>query len=130
MRSRPKSPSLLIDATGMLPAARQVPSPNCDDRPENTPIELLVIHNIALPPGEFGGGAVEAFFCNTLDPNLHPYYEQIRDLRVSAHFFLRRNGELVQLVACHQAIVPLSYYHAVTEIFQFVIANHVAIVLP
>lgn len=102
MRSRPKSPSLLIDATGMLPAARQVPSPNCDDRPENTPIELLVIHNIALPPGEFGGGAVEAFFCNTLDPNLHPYYEQIRDLRVSAHFFLRRNGELVQLVACHK----------------------------
>ena len=100
MRSRFKSSNFLIDPAGMLSAARYMPSPNCDDRPENSPIELLVIHNISLPPGEFDGGAVEAFFANRLDPNLHPYYEQIRDLQVSAHFFLRRNGELVQLVPC------------------------------
>jgi len=65
-------------------------------------IELLVLHNISLPPGSFGGSGVEELFTNRLKASAHPYYEQIAGLRVSAHFFLRRTGELVQFVSCHE----------------------------
>ena len=75
-------------------------SPNCDARPEGETISLIVIHNISLPPGVFGGPGVEQLFTNRLDPAEHPYYEGIRALRVSAHFFIRRDGELVQFVPC------------------------------
>lgn len=75
-------------------------SPNHDQRPANTEIRLLVIHSISLPPGEFGGPGVEQLFSNQLDPNEHPYYSGIAELRVSAHFFIRRNGQLVQFVPC------------------------------
>lgn len=78
-----------------------MPSPNCDDRPD-LPVCLVVIHNISLPPGEFSGPGVEALFTNELDPTAHPYYAQIFELRVSAHFFIRRDGELVQFVSCNQ----------------------------
>lgn len=91
-----------LDADGWLTVARRLPSPNCDQRPDGEAITLVVIHNISLPPGEFGGPGVEALFTNRLDPTAHPYYETIRDLRVSAHFFIRRNGELVQFVPCSQ----------------------------
>lgn len=91
-----------LDAEGWLTAARRLPSPNCDQRPEGEAITLVVIHNISLPPGEFGGPGVEALFTNRLDPAAHPYYETIRDLRVSAHFFIRRDGELIQFVPCSQ----------------------------
>lgn len=91
-----------LDAEGWLTAARRLPSPNCDQRPEGEAITLVVIHNISLPPGEFGGPGVEALFTNRLDPTAHPYYETIRDLRVSAHFFIRRDGELIQFVPCSQ----------------------------
>jgi AmpD protein len=80
--------------------ARQVPSPNADARPPGTAITLLVVHNISLPPGVFGGEDVLRFFTNTLDWGSHPYYEPLRALRVSAHFFVRRTGEVIQFVPC------------------------------
>jgi AmpD protein len=77
-----------------------VPSPNCDERPVGCAIDLLVIHAISLPPGEFGGRAIEDLFLNRLDPSAHPYYADIADLKVSAHFLVRRDGALVQFVSC------------------------------
>jgi AmpD protein len=85
---------------GWYAAARRVDSPNQDARPEADAPSLLVIHAISLPPGQFGGPEVEALFTNQLDPTRHPYFAQIADLRVSAHFFIRRTGELVQFVPC------------------------------
>lgn len=89
-----------LDAAGWLAGARHVESPNCDARPEGEAIRLVVIHNISLPPGAFGGPGVEQLFTNRIDPHEHPYYAGIKDLRVSAHFFIRRDGELVQFVPC------------------------------
>ncbi len=84
--------------TGLLEQARQVPSPNQDARPAGCAPELLVIHSISLPPGEFGGSWIERLFCNTLDSSAHPYFAEIADLKVSAHLLIRRDGELVQFV--------------------------------
>ena len=100
MHHRHRPIAFAIDAEGILSGARQVPSPNVDDRPADLPIELIVIHNISLPPGEFRGNSVEMFFSNRLDPHLHPYFAQIHNVRVSAHFFVRRNGEILQFVPC------------------------------
>ncbi|OYY92420.1 MAG: N-acetylmuramoyl-L-alanine amidase [Hydrogenophilales bacterium 28-61-23] len=91
-----------FDSAGWTAAARRIDSPNCDPRPDETAITLLVIHNISLPPGQFGGPGVEQLFTNRLDPAAHPYYATIHGLRVSAHFFLRRDGELIQFVPCGQ----------------------------
>lgn len=91
-----------IDDLGWASGARRVASPNCDERPAQAGIDLLVIHNISLPPGEFGGSGVEQLFTNRLDPGAHPYYAGIHMLRVSAHFFIRRGGELIQFVPCRQ----------------------------
>lgn len=88
----------VIDAEGWLLAARRIASPNCDVRPEGHAIRLLVVHAISLPPDEFGGPGVEQLFTNRLDPAEHPYYATIHHLRVSAHFFIRRSGELIQFV--------------------------------
>lgn len=88
------------DEDGRLEAVRFVPSPNYDERPSGESVSLLVIHAISLPPGEFGGHGVEALFTNRLDPTQHPYYREIAGHRVSAHFFIRRNGELIQFVPC------------------------------
>ncbi len=87
-----------FDPAGWLRLARRLPSPNCDDYSADTRPELLVIHNISLPPNEYGGDGVERLFTNTLDPAEHPYYATIAHLRVSAHFFIRRDGELLQFV--------------------------------
>ena len=84
---------------GWLSGCRQVPSPNCHRRAQDQSIELVVIHNISLPPGEFGGNDVERLFTNSLDPQAHPYFEDIAKLEVSAHFFIRRDGEVVQFVS-------------------------------
>ena len=84
---------------GWLSGCRQVPSPNCHPRAQDQSVELVVIHNISLPPGEFGGDGVEHLFTNSLDPNAHPYFEDIAKLEVSAHFFIRRDGEVVQFVS-------------------------------
>ena len=91
-----------IDALGVCNPARFVPSPNADARPEGAQCELIVLHNISLPPGVFSGDAVERFFTNRLDVAAHPFFEQIANLRVSAHFFLRRDGGLVQFVECER----------------------------
>jgi AmpD protein len=88
--------------SGLIQGVRFVASPNCDERPVGTPVDTLIIHSISLPPGMFGGTGVEHLFCNCLDPNEHPYYREIKDLKVSAHFLIRRNGELVQFVPLHQ----------------------------
>lgn len=88
-----------IDAQGLLVGCEYIPSPNCDDRPAGE-IELLVIHNISLPPGEFGGDGVQRLFTDTLDTNAHPYYQTIAGLKVSAHFFVRRDGRIIQFVSC------------------------------
>lgn len=87
----------LID--GWVSSARRVPSPNREPRPTGAEPCLIVIHNISLPPGEFGGPAIEQLFTNTLDWAAHPYYGSIRGLRVSSHFLLRRDGELLQFVS-------------------------------
>ena len=91
------SAPLTLDAAGWVHPARHVPSPNHDAQPE-TPC-LLVVHHISLPPGQFGGDDIERLFTNTLDPNTHPDYHWIAALRVSAHFLIRRDGELVQFVS-------------------------------
>jgi N-acetyl-anhydromuramoyl-L-alanine amidase len=90
---------LKVDAQGLLDGCEYVPSPNCDDRPGG-PIELLVIHNISLPPDEFGGDGVLRLFTNTLDVTAHPYYGEIAGMKVSAHFFVRRDGKIFQFVPC------------------------------
>lgn len=89
-----------VDEAGWIAAARRIPSPNQDERPTGEVVSLVVIHNISLPPGEFGGEGVIELFSNRLDPAAHPYYETISGLRVSAHFFIRRDGELIQFVPC------------------------------
>ena len=83
---------------GWLSPARHLVSPNCDDRPQNCPIELLVVHGISLPPGEFGGPWIDALFTNVLDTDAHPYFREIEKLQVSAHLLIRRDGEIVQYV--------------------------------
>ena len=84
--------------TGIVAGARQVASPNCDDRPAGVEPELVVLHGISLPPGEFGGDAIDRLFTNTLDPHAHPYFREIAALRVSSHLLVRRDGTLVQYV--------------------------------
>lgn len=83
---------------GWLAQARAVPSPNHDARPPGTGIDLLVVHHISLPPGRFSGDAVERLFTNRLDPAAHPAFAPLEGLRVSAHFLVRRRGELLQFV--------------------------------
>lgn len=83
---------------GVLDGCRQVPSPNCDSRPAGTQVTLLVVHAISLPRGEYGGDAIERLFTNRLDTGAHPSFATLAGLRVSAHFLVRRDGELVQFV--------------------------------
>ena len=88
---------MLLDE-GWLAEARRVPSPHYDCRPDDENPSLLVVHNISLPPGEFGGPWIDALFTGTIDPNAHPYFAGIAHLRVSAHCLIRRDGEIVQYV--------------------------------
>lgn len=91
-----------IDKSGWLfgpePVSRHL-SPNQNDRPANTPISLLVIHGISLPPGQFGGQFIEEFFLNQLDPGQHPYFKSIVEQKVSSHLLIKRDGQLVQFVS-------------------------------
>ncbi len=86
-------------ADGWLEGAIWRPSPNYGERPAGE-VSLVVVHNISLPPDEFGGDWVEAFFLNRLDPLAHPYFATIADAQVSAHFYIRRDGRIVQFVGC------------------------------
>ena len=101
MRPRPEPPPFVIGADGWCRQALCEPSPNCDPRPADGPIDLLVIHNISLPPGEFGGPYIADLFGNRLDFDAHPYFDQLRQLRVSAHFLIRRDGTLMQFVSAN-----------------------------
>jgi AmpD protein len=93
--------SLEIDTDGFAHGpVRFVASPNCDERPAGSAIDLLVVHAISLPPGEFGGSEIEALFTNTLDPAAHPYFAGLAGLKVSAHFLIQRDGAILQFVPC------------------------------
>ncbi len=83
---------------GWLSAARRVASPNFNERPDCNDISLLVIHNISLPPEQFGGGYIERFFCNQLDASVHPYFKKIADIQVSSHLLITREGEILQFL--------------------------------
>ncbi len=82
--------------------AHHIPSPNFEPRPSTASVDLVVLHSISLPPGEFGGDAIENFFTNSLDHDSHPYFDHLRGVKVSAHFLIRRGGELIQFVSCDQ----------------------------
>lgn len=88
--------------TGLFREARQQASPNCDARPIETDISLIVVHGISLPPGEYGSDYIDQLFCNQLNPNEHPYFKEIAGLKVSSHLLVRRDGEVVQYVPLHK----------------------------
>ena len=98
---------------GWISTAIQLASPNVDARPDESDISLLVIHNISLPPGQFGGGHVNALFTNQLNPNAHPYFDQIADLKVSAHVLIDREGVVTQFVPFYQRA-----WHAGMSVFD------------
>jgi len=91
---------LRINKEGMAEGIRFIPSPNCDERPAGSAINLLVVHHISLPPGEFGGPGIVELFTNRLDPAAHSFYATVAGTKVSAHFLIRRDGELYQFVPC------------------------------
>jgi AmpD protein len=109
----PFTHSLNVNEEGLIEGAQFIASPNCDERPAGAAIELIVIHAISLPPGEFGGSGIIELFTNRLDPARHPYYASIADLRVSAHFLIRRDGALIQFVPC-----SLRAWHAGASMWQ------------
>lgn len=89
-------------ASGLIAQAEFIASPNHDDRPDETDLSLIVIHNISLPPNEFGGEGITQLFTNRLNPEEHPYYQEIHQLRVSSHLLVRRDGALIQYVPFHK----------------------------
>ena len=91
-----------VTLAGWLEGAARCPSPNCNARPDPSDISLLVIHNISLPPGEYGTGCVQEFFCNELDCDAHPYFDEIRGMEVSSHLLIERDGSLTQFVSFDQ----------------------------
>ena len=90
---------LHIDDAGWLQSAEVIRSPNFDARPDHAQIKLIVVHGISLPPGDYGGGHIQSFFCNNLDVAAHPYFESICELTVSAHCLIERDGNIVQFVS-------------------------------
>jgi len=98
---------------GFIDPARRSLSPNRDARPEGSSVDLIVIHGISLPPGQFGGGQIEALFLNQLDWGAHPYFAAIRGLEVSAHLLIRRDGALIQFVPFNERA-----WHAGESSFQ------------
>lgn len=103
----------LDQTTGLMPGARYRASPHCDARPTGVAVDLLVIHGISLPPGEFGGPWIERLFLGTLPADAHPYFAGIAALKVSSHLLIRRDGELLQFVPFHRRA-----WHAGTSSFQ------------
>lgn len=89
-------------ADGWLADVRRIESPNCDERPAGEVVSLLVVHAISLPPAQFGGHGIVDLFTNRLDPAAHAYFAQVSQLRVSAHFLIRRDGEAIQFVSCRK----------------------------
>lgn len=95
-------PPIAIAADGWAEGVRRIESPFCDDRPAAAAIDLLVLHNVSLPPGRFGTGCVEALFTGQLDAGGHPFLELVAGLRVSAHFLIDRGGRITQFVSCRR----------------------------
>ena len=89
-----------LNHNGWFSGVNRIASPNFYARPSGIEITLLIIHNISLPPGEFGGKGINQLFTNTINPMEHPYYGQLRGVQVSSHFLIRRNGEIIQYVSC------------------------------
>jgi N-acetyl-anhydromuramoyl-L-alanine amidase len=99
MQPSTTEPNRLWDKGWYLPAQKLL-SPNFGSRPNNAHIDLIVLHSISLPPGQYGGNEVQAFFTNQLNWDAHPYFKSIQGLEVSSHFYIRRNGEIWQFVSC------------------------------
>jgi AmpD protein len=103
MNNLPSKPFSIDSNQHLLTDALYMPSPNCDDRPQDALLSLIVIHNISLPPNEFGGDEVMRLFTNTLDYTQHPFYQaHLTELKVSSHLFIRRTGEIIQFVPFHR----------------------------
>ena len=93
---------MAIDDAGWLQSVAVFRSPNCNARPADAQIKLVVVHGISLPPGEYGGDHIQDFFCNRLDPDLHPYFATISEMTVSAHCLVERDGNILQFVSFDQ----------------------------
>lgn len=106
-------PRFHVADDGWCSGAQHVPSPNFDARAAGTAVDLLVIHNISLPPGQFGGPFIADLFGNRLDCDAHPYFDRLRELRVSAHFLIRRDGAVLQFVSANDRA-----WHAGVSSFQ------------
>ena len=102
-----------MDESVWLKGARRSPSANFNQRPQGANVSLLVIHNISLPPGEYGTGDIEAFFCNQLDWDKHPFYQEIKGVEVSSHLLITRTGEVVQFVPLNERA-----WHAGKSVFN------------
>lgn len=98
----PAAPASLWSPQGWYRHAHRLDSPNHGPRPPGTQVDLVVLHSISLPPGQYGGQEVQQLFTNTLNWDTHPYFDSIRGLEVSAHFYIRRRGELWQFVSCDE----------------------------
>lgn len=109
----PENPAWKVEEDGWCNQAKRIPSPNFDARPAGIEPDLLVIHNISLPPGSYGGSYICDLFANKLDFGAHPYFEQLRALRVSAHFLIWRNGDVAQFVSANNRA-----WHAGTSSFE------------
>jgi AmpD protein len=105
--------NIQINSNGICSEAKFIASPNIDARPNPEDISLIVIHNISLPPNQYGGNGVIELFTNQLNPDEHPYYAEIAHLKVSSHFFIRRDGELIQFASCNDRA-----WHAGTSNWQ------------
>ena len=100
MATRAETPGPPLWQDGWYGYARQLASPNFNARPAGAEVDLIVVHSISLPPGQFGGDEVQQLFTNTLDWNAHPYFKAMEGMTVSSHFYIRRGGELWQFVSC------------------------------
>jgi AmpD protein len=107
------APTLRLGSGGWIEGLRRVPSAHHDARPAGLPIELLLLHNISLPPGRFGSGCIERFFCGELDAAAHPFLDLLAGMRVSAHFLIERDGRATQFVGCDRRA-----WHAGVSIFD------------
>ncbi|MGH8528690.1 MAG: 1,6-anhydro-N-acetylmuramyl-L-alanine amidase AmpD [Nevskiales bacterium] len=103
----------LVIRAGKLSGVRFAASPNFDERPPGTVVDLLVVHGISLPPGAFGSGWIEDLFLNRLDPAAHPYFAQVHQNKVSAHLLIRRGGETIQFVSFDKRA-----WHAGASVFE------------
>jgi len=100
--SQTPASAIHIDPAGFASPVQYILSPNQDERPQPAEVDMIVIHNISLPPDQYGGPGIIQLFTNQLDPQEHPYYAEIAHLKVSSHFLIRRTGELLQFVSCNQ----------------------------